>query len=121
MVARRHAGVLRELVRVGQHLVWVYLHPGIPDRLPKQPSIFSVLGECSWEAPSENGTVACSQLCAESRCAEVSLTHKIRGEWTSAFSSLLGFCTKSAEREADVSHFRPLLQRFHCKSSVGSG
>eukprot|EP00439_Symbiodinium_sp_Y106_P055854 s2467_g7.t2 len=48
----------------------------------------------------------------------VSLTHKIRGEWTSAFSSLLGFCTKSAEREADVSHFREYLLRLmsllHC-------
>ncbi|CAE7500222.1 unnamed protein product, partial [Symbiodinium sp. CCMP2456] len=48
----------------------------------------------------------------------VSLTHKIRGEWTSAFSSLLGFCTKSAEREAEVSHFREYLLRLmsllHC-------
>jgi len=48
----------------------------------------------------------------------VALTHKIRGEWTSAFSSLLGFCTKSAEREAEVSHFREYLLRLmsllHC-------
>ncbi|CAE7243553.1 unnamed protein product [Symbiodinium pilosum] len=48
----------------------------------------------------------------------VSLTHKIRGEWTSAFSSLLGFCTKSEDREADVNHFREYLLRLmsllHC-------
>ena len=50
----------------------------------------------------------------------MSLTHKIRGEWTSAFSSLLGFCTKSAEREAEVSHFRRLLRRFDCESSVST-
>ncbi|CAE7513481.1 unnamed protein product [Symbiodinium natans] len=48
----------------------------------------------------------------------VSLTHKIRGEWTSAFSSLLGFCTKSEEHKEAIDHFREYLLRLmsplHC-------
>ncbi|CAK9073266.1 unnamed protein product [Durusdinium trenchii] len=48
----------------------------------------------------------------------VTLTHKIRGQWTNAYSNLLAFCSTDQAREEEVSHFREYLLRLmsllHC-------
>lgn len=48
----------------------------------------------------------------------VSLTHKIRGQWTNAFSSLLAFCSPDPAKKEAVNHFREYLLRLmsllHC-------
>jgi len=50
----------------------------------------------------------------------VTLTHKIRGQWTNAFSSMLAFCSTAPEKQEDVHHFREYLMRLmsllHCYS-----
>ncbi|CAJ1343056.1 unnamed protein product [Effrenium voratum] len=48
----------------------------------------------------------------------VTLFHQTSGEWMSAFSNLLAFCTEEEEKQGEVADFRNLLMRLmsllHC-------